>query len=100
MQYDLSEEEIKSLTSNSLKEHPMQERLDIINRLTEADFENPLTMDMLNSKEIVDLQMKEVTLEKVANENPGLLEENTFERSNDYGVAFENISLNEGDTHI
>ena len=100
MQYDLSEEEIKSLTSNSLKEHPMQERLDIINRLTEADFENPLTMDMLNSKEIVDLQMKEVTLEKVANENPGLLEENTFERSNDNGVAFENISLNEGDTHI
>lgn len=100
MQYDLSEEEIKSLTSNSLKEHTMQERLDIINRLTEADFENPLTMDMLNSKEIVDLQMKEVTLEKVANENPGLLEENTFERSNDNGGTFENISLNEGDTHI
>lgn len=100
MQYDLSEEEIKSLTSNSLKEHPMQERLDIINRLTEADFENPLTMDMLNSKEIVDLQMKEVTLEKVANENPGLLEENTFERSNDNGVAFENFSMNEGETHI
>lgn len=100
MQYDLSKEEIKSLTSNSLKEHPMQERLDIINRLTEADFENPLTMDILNSKEVVDLQMKEVTLEKVVNENPGLLEENTFERSNDNGVAYENISLNEGETRI
>lgn len=53
--YDLTDEELRKLTSNSIKEVPVQNRIDIINNVIKNDFQDKLTMDMLNSKEQVGL---------------------------------------------
>lgn len=51
MVYDLTDEELAILTSNSLKEHPLEQRLETLNGIIRSDFATPVTMDMLNSKE-------------------------------------------------
>lgn len=53
--YDLTDEELRKLTSNSIKEVPVQNRIDIINNVIKNDFQDKLTIDMLNSKEQVGL---------------------------------------------
>ena len=55
--YDLTEEEVKKLTNNSIKEVPIQKRIDIINNVIKNDFQDKLTMDMLNSKEQISLKL-------------------------------------------
>ena len=49
--YDLTDEEVKKLTSNSIKDVPVNARLDIINNVISGDFHEKVTMDMLNSNE-------------------------------------------------
>lgn len=55
--YDLTDEELRKLTSNSIKEVPVQNRIDLINNVIKNDFQDKLTMDMLNSKEQVGLKL-------------------------------------------
>lgn len=55
--YDLTEDEIKQLTSNSIKDVPVQKRLDIINGIIRDDFKDPITMEMLNSKEQIGIHL-------------------------------------------
>lgn len=54
--YDLTDEELRKLTSNSIKEVPVQNRIDLINNVIKNDFQDKLTMDMLNSKEQIGLK--------------------------------------------
>ena len=49
MVYDLTDEEVKTLTSNSIKDDPLAWRLDVINEIIKDDFADKLTIDMLNS---------------------------------------------------
>ena len=56
--YDLTDEEVKKLTSNSTKEVSVQQRLDILNGIIKGDFADKITMDMLNSKEQVGIKLK------------------------------------------
>ncbi len=49
--YDLNEEEVKKLTSNSAKEHKVEDRLATINQIISADFTQPITQEMLNSNQ-------------------------------------------------
>lgn len=56
--YDLTEEEVKKLTENSLKKVPLQERLDILNHVISGDFKDSITKDMLNSKERISITLK------------------------------------------
>lgn len=56
--YDLTEEEVKKLTENSLKNVPLQERLDILNHVISGDFKDSITKDMLNSKERISITLK------------------------------------------
>ena len=55
--YDLTDEELRNLTSNSIKEVPVQNRIDLINNVIKNDFQDKLTMDMLNSKEQIGLKL-------------------------------------------
>lgn len=55
--YDLTDEELRKLTSNSVKEVPVQNRIDLINNVIKNDFQDKLTMDMLNSKEQIGLKL-------------------------------------------
>lgn len=57
LQYDLTDEELRKLTSNSLKEVPMADRLQVLNNVIGKDFKDTVTMDTLNSKQSVDLAL-------------------------------------------
>ena len=79
--YDLSEEEVKKLTNNSIKEVPVQQRLDLINDVIKNDFTDKVTMDALNSKEQVAIKLKpEVEQELTAKQSQ------VFEFSNAMGA--------------
>ena len=56
--YDLTEEEVKKLTENSLKNVPLQERLDILSHVISGDFKDSITKDMLNSKARISITLK------------------------------------------
>lgn len=61
LQYDLKPEEIKKLTANSLSGTDgvsLNDRLAIINNVIKVDFATPLTKDMLETKELVSLDLK------------------------------------------
>lgn len=65
MQYDLEPEELAVLTSNSIKDHPVSERLALINDIIKVDFDSKVTMDALNSKSLIDLTPKPELLQEV-----------------------------------
>lgn len=56
--YDLTDDEVKKLTQNTLKGNSVQNRLNIINRVIGGDFEEPVTKAMLNSKERIAISLK------------------------------------------
>ena len=57
MVYDLTDEEVKKLTSNSIKEVPVVQRLELLNGIIKDDFADRILMDTLNSKERIDLHL-------------------------------------------
>ncbi|MCH5228210.1 MAG: hypothetical protein J1F16_10440 [Muribaculaceae bacterium] len=57
LQYDLTDEEIKSLTSNSIEEYPVSERLKLLSNILKDDFSQPVTMAMLNSEKMIDIPL-------------------------------------------
>jgi len=72
--YDLKDEEVKKLTSNSIKEVPVQTRLDIVNNVIKNDFDDKITMDMLNSKEQIGIKLNPA-VEQELNQRQQVLEE-------------------------
>ena len=56
--YDLTDNEVKKLTDNSLKNTSLNERLGILNNAISGDFKDNITMDMLNSKERISISLK------------------------------------------
>ena len=76
MIYYLRADELKALTNNSIKEAPIAKRLEILNSVIKDDFADKITMDMLNSKEVVAINLKpEVKQELEAQLAPQLVEE-------------------------
>lgn len=71
LQYDLTEKEIGMLTSNSLKEVKLEDRLAVINNVIAADFEQPVTVEMLNSKKWLDIPLKVDTIEEINKKEEG-----------------------------
>lgn len=57
LQYGLTDAELSALLSDDVKAQPIQQRLDIINGVIKDDFENPVTMDMLNSVKLIDIKL-------------------------------------------
>lgn len=55
--YDLKDEEVASLTSNSLKEVPLEKRLEILNEVIRADFVEKITMDQLNGNKQLSIEL-------------------------------------------
>ena len=58
MVYDLNDEELQALTDNSIKRTPIAKRLEIMNNVIGGDFADKITMDMLNSKERIGIDLK------------------------------------------
>lgn len=85
MVYDLKEDELKALTNNSIKQMPIDKRLDILNNVIKDDFADKVTMNMLNSKERINIGLRpEVQQEMEQRQQPvveaGQDEELTVER--------------------
>lgn len=57
MVYDLTDDELRKLTSNSIKEVPVAQRLEVLNGVVKDDFADKVTMDMLNGKERIALHL-------------------------------------------
>ena len=73
--YDLNEDEVKKLTSNSIKEVPVQQRLDILNNVIKGDFSEKITMDMLNSKEQIGIKLNPEVEAELNNRQAQILEQ-------------------------
>lgn len=58
MVYDLKDEELQALTDNSVKHTPIAKRLEIMNNVIGGDFADKITMEMLNSKEHIGIDLK------------------------------------------
>ncbi len=56
--YDLSADEVRKLTDNSLKGCSLKERLGVLNGIIASDFKDKITMDMLNGKERISIALK------------------------------------------
>ncbi len=51
MVYDLTDTELSVLTSNSIEDHPIERRLEILNDVIRNDYSDKITLESLNSKE-------------------------------------------------
>lgn len=69
LKYDLTDQELRALTSNSLKEVKLEERLAVINSVIDADFEKPITMDVLNGNKRIDIPLKPDTIAEVSRQS-------------------------------
>ncbi len=63
--YDLSEEDVSSLLSNDVKEHPLKMRLELINSIIKDDYKGEITLDDLNSNSLVNLSIRPEVLEEL-----------------------------------
>lgn len=57
MVYDLTDEEVSLLTSNSIEEHPIEKRLEILNNVIQDDFSDKITMESLDSPERIGIAL-------------------------------------------
>lgn len=57
LRYDLREDELEALTSNSIKDVPIEQRLEMMNEVIKEDFSDKVTMEMLNGKERIDIAL-------------------------------------------
>ena len=55
MVYDLTKEETAALTSGSIEEHPVERRLETLNRIIGEDFADPVTVEVLDSERRIDI---------------------------------------------
>lgn len=70
--YDLTDDEVRKLTDNSLKNVPLQQRIDTLNNVIQGDFKDKITYDMLNSTSRVNIALRtevEASLQQKVNEN-------------------------------
>ena len=70
--YDLREDEMAVLTTNSLKDIPASERLEVINGIIGKDYQGKLTMEMLESREPIALALSPVALEEIREQERSL----------------------------
>ncbi len=57
MMYDLTDDEIVVLTSNSIEEQPIEKRLEILNNVIGADFSEKVTMGHLDSEQRISIAL-------------------------------------------
>lgn len=57
MVYDLTDEELSAITSNSIEDYPIQERLEILNNVVKDDFTGVVTLDTLNKTERISIPL-------------------------------------------
>jgi hypothetical protein len=67
-QYDLTDEEVRVLTNNSIKEASVEKRLDMLNEIIKEDFNGTVTMELLNSNKSLDIPLQPSVQEDLTRE--------------------------------
>lgn len=67
-QYDLTDEEVKVLTNNSIQEASVEKRLEILNEIIKEDFNGTVTMEQLNSNNSLYIPLQPVVQEDLTRE--------------------------------
>ena len=57
MVYDLTDEGLAVLTSNSIEDHPIEKRLETLNNIIRNDYSDTITMDSLNGTERIGIAL-------------------------------------------
>lgn len=57
--YSLSDKDLAVLVSPSIKEHPLEQRLAVLNGVLKEDFRDPVTMEMLDSSDKVSISLND-----------------------------------------
>lgn len=57
MVYDITDAELSALTSNSIEEHPIERRLELLNTVIQEDFADKITMDSMNRTERIGITL-------------------------------------------
>ena len=70
--YDLREDELASLTSDSVKDIPVTERLEIINGIIGKDYEGKVTMETLEKEETLSLPLSPAALDEISQQERSL----------------------------
>ena len=70
--YDLREDELASLTSDSVKDIPVTERLEIINGIIGKDYEGKVTMETLEKEETLSLPLSPAALDEIRQQERSL----------------------------
>ena len=70
--YDLREDEMAVLTAGSLKDHPVSDRLDVINGVIGKDYVGKVTKEMLESREPVGIALSPAALEDIRQQERSL----------------------------
>lgn len=65
LQYTLTDEELKALTNNSIKEVPIDKRLSVLDGVIGEDFKEGITMEMLNSNKSLNIQLSDKALSEI-----------------------------------
>ena len=70
--YDLMEDELASLTSDSVKDIPVTERLEIINGIIGKDYEGKVTMETLEKEDVIGLALSPAALDEIRQQERSL----------------------------
>ena len=70
--YDLREDELASLTSDSVKDIPVTERLEIINGIIGKDYEGKVTMETLEKEDVIGLALSPDALDEIRQQERSL----------------------------
>ena len=65
LQYTLTDEELKALTNNSIKEVSIDKRLSVLDGVIGEDFKEGITMEMLNSNKSLNIQLSDKALSEI-----------------------------------
>ncbi len=63
--YYLNDEELAIINNPSLKEYPIEDRLEVINNIISEDYLGKVSIDTLNSKTLVDLSIRPEILQRL-----------------------------------
>ena len=70
--YDLREDELASLTSDSVKDIPVMERLEIINGIIGKDYEGKVTVETLEKEDVIGLALSPAALDEIRQQERSL----------------------------
>lgn len=63
--YDLRDDEISKLLDPSIKDTPVSNRLEIINDIIKADYQDTVTMETLNSKQQISIALRPEVIQEI-----------------------------------